>query len=113
MKIPPKKFLEKTKELSEIHFPDAKIQIREYSKFRLKLRLVFSVDFFVEVFYAPQTSRTSFAMINDEKRIFGIDNLGGWHRHPLEDPAKHITISKPNMDEIFNSLRNAKDKNIA
>jgi len=31
----------------------------------------------VEVFYALQTEKASFALIEEKERIFGIDNLGG------------------------------------
>lgn len=110
MKLSTKEFRARIRELSEIHFPDADLQTRDYSKFRIKLRLVFSVNFFVEVFYAPQTAKVSFTLINDKERIFGIDNLGGWHRHPMEDPSNHLNISEPKLDEIFESLKNAKEE---
>ena len=77
MELSTKEFRDRIEKLSETHFPDTEVQIREYSKFRIKLRLVFSVDLFVEVFYALQTEKASFALIEEKERIFGIDNLGG------------------------------------
>lgn len=112
MELPTKEFRDRIEKLSEVHFPDADVKVREYNKFRIKLRLVFSVDLFVEIFYAPQTSKASFSLIEGEERVFGIDNLGGWHRHPLEKPSKHVDISEPKLNKIFESLKGAKEKNI-
>ena len=110
MNLSSKEFQDRIQELADIHFPDANLRTREYSKFRIKLRLIFSVDFFVEVFYAPQTAKVSFTLIKDEERIFGIDNLGGWHRHPVKNPSNHIDISEPKFKEIFEWLKKAKEE---
>ncbi len=41
---------------------------------------------FIDVFYNSYTSTTAYALIENEKRIFGVDNTGGWHIHPFDDP---------------------------
>lgn len=107
MELSTKEFRDSVVELADVHFPDANIKIREYGRFRIKLRLSLSVDFFFEVFYSPQTDKVSFTLINDEKRIFGIDNLGGWHRHPLDNPSTHVDIPEPNLKKIFGLMQNA------
>ncbi|MFB6290333.1 MAG: hypothetical protein ABEJ25_01210 [Candidatus Bipolaricaulia bacterium] len=107
MELSTKEFRDRIEELSGVHFPAANLQTREYSKFRIKLRLVFSVGFFLEVFYAPQTDKVSFTLIDDGKRIFGIDNLGGWHRHPLENPSTHVDISEQKFEKIFEFVKNS------
>ncbi len=109
MELSTKEFRDRIEKLSKTHFPDTEIQIREYSKFRIKLRLVLSVDLFVEIFYASQTGKASFALIEENERIFGIDNLGGWHRHPLGKSTNHVDIAKPELYEIFESLKSAKE----
>ena len=45
---------------------------------------------FVDVYYSETKSKTSFAHIRNEKRIFGADNAGGWHWHPVESPDSHV-----------------------
>jgi len=35
------------------------------------------------------TGTTAFALIQNDGRIFGADNTGGWHLHPFGDPEKH------------------------
>ena len=109
MELSTKEFRDWIEKLSGTHFPDTEIQIREYSKFRIKLRLVLSLDLFVEVFYAPQTEKASFTLIKEKERIFGIDNLGGWHHHPLGKPTNHVDIAEPELHEIFESLKSAKE----
>ena len=107
MKLSSQEFRDKVQELADIYLPHANIQTKEYSKFRLKLRLSLSVDFFIEVFYSPRTDKVSFTLIVDGKRIFGIDNLGGWHRHPIENPSTHVGITEPKLEKIFESIKNA------
>jgi len=48
------------------------------------------VKTFISVFYNLDTDKTSFALISNESRIYGVDNAKrGWHRHPFENPEKH------------------------
>src|SRR6266446_8239104 len=49
--------------------------------------------------------RTDFALIRNEQRIFGYDNLGGWHRHPAEDPRSHIPCDKPSVEQVFHYIK--------
>ena len=44
--------------------------------------------------------RTSFAVVQERERLFGIDNLGGWHCHPLGKPEDHKPIDEPSIEEI-------------
>jgi hypothetical protein len=41
------------------------------------------------MFHNQETGTTAFALIKDEKRIFGADNTGTWHLHPFEKPEPH------------------------
>jgi len=45
---------------------------------------------FIEAFFNEASQKVAFARIQDGMRIFGADNTGGWHWHPLDAPEKHI-----------------------
>ena len=53
-------------------------------------RIVLQNDMFLEVYYNAVTKTMAFALIKDQRRIWGIDrdNIRDWHIHPLNDPAK-------------------------
>lgn len=55
----------------------------------LKLRAHVSTLAFVEVFSNTATGKTSFALIQNRRRIFGADNTRGWHVHPFDNPENH------------------------
>jgi hypothetical protein len=48
---------------------------------------------FVDAFYIEQTGTTAFALIEQDRRVFGVDNTGGWHVHPLSDPTQHQPLA--------------------
>ena len=55
----------------------------------LKLRVHLGTVAFVEIFFNAETGKTSFALIKDRQRIFGVDNTRGWHTHPFGNPESH------------------------
>ncbi len=56
----------------------------------LNLRVHLVDDSFIEVFFNAATDKTSFALIAQNKRIYGKDNAKmGWHLHPLDNPKAH------------------------
>src|SRR5690606_24983975 len=59
-------------------------------------RVFLTNNTFVDVYYSESKGKTSFAHIKDNKRIFGADNAGGWHWHPVKEPDSHV----PSKDEI-------------
>jgi len=61
-----------------------------------KLRAYLTNESFVDVSYNEKTGKTTFAQIQDERRIFGADNKKGWHWHSYEDPERHDFVE----DEI-------------
>lgn len=64
--------------------------------------------YFMEIYYNEQTETMAFALINNDKRIWGIDydNIRRWHEHPVEDPSTHKSISNKNIAEIVSELKN-------
>jgi hypothetical protein len=56
----------------------------------LSLRLYIRPDLFVQAFLGELTGSLYLALIEDRRRIFGIDlEAGQWHLHPYDDPNKH------------------------
>ena len=50
---------------------------------------------FVDAFHNEVTSHTAFALINNNQRIFGADNTGGWHVHLFDNPKRHDLLNFP------------------
>lgn len=59
--------------------------------------------------YNARNERTDFALIKNNRRIIGYDNLKQWHYHPYEDPSKHIPCEKPSINTIFYEIRKVVD----
>ena len=55
----------------------------------LHLRAYLVDGSFADTFYNDVSGRTAFALIKNQRRIFGADNTGGWHWHPFGDPDNH------------------------
>ena len=61
---------------------------------------------FVQVYFNEHTATLSFALIRNNKRIWGLDhdNDTGWHVHTLENPDEHNTINQKSINEIAKEL---------
>ncbi len=57
-------------------------------------RVFLKEQIFLEVYYNEVTETIAFALIKEEKRIWGIDrdSIRDWHIHPLKDPGIHESI---------------------
>ncbi len=66
------------------------LRIVEKTKSILKARLHFSEELFMQIYENIKRSKKSYALILNDRRIFGKDYLfGQWHRHPFENPEEH------------------------
>ncbi len=61
---------------------------------------------FLQVYFNEVTGTTAFALIEEDKRIWGIDfdNMRGWHLHPLRNLETHCKTDQKTIDEIINEL---------
>ena len=59
----------------------------------LKIRFFIRPRFFVQVYADAFTGTRNFALIMDERRIYGRDcqRCRNWHRHPFDQPDAHNT----------------------
>lgn len=71
----------------------------------VKIRIFLNVEkMFIDVYYNSGTWKTSFALINQGKRIFGADNLGFWHIHPFENPNEHKKTIKITFKKFLKEI---------
>ncbi|WP_456474236.1 hypothetical protein [Candidatus Pyrohabitans sp.] len=92
-------------DLKNSYFPQAKFKIIKERLNFLKIRVIFQEKVFLDIYYNSSNDRIDFVLIKDGKRIFGYDNLGGWHKHPFENPFKHKRCKKPEIMDIFKEIR--------
>lgn len=104
MKLSVNDFYHQVQILARDYFPAAKLEIQEVNPFRLKMRLLLDPMLFIDIFYGARKERIDFALIQERKRIFGIDNLAGWHRHPLGEPDRHESVKSMSLGEIFSQF---------
>ena len=67
----------------------------------IKLRVELNPDRFVDVFFSRHNGRTDLSVVEGDRRIFGYDNLGGWHRHPITDPEHHESCEEPMLEQFL------------
>ena len=69
-------------------------------------RAYVSEDKFLNFYFNEETGTLAFALIGQEKRLWGIDrdNLRGWHLHPSDNPDLHISIEPMTISEIIARL---------
>ena len=63
--------------------------------------------YFIEIYYNEVTGTMAFALIENNKRLWGIDhdNIRKWHEHPVENPLTHKPISEKTISEIIKEFQ--------
>ncbi len=97
-------FLEKLKILKDELLPDAEIEVTYKRIDKASLRILITSGFFIDIYANTETDRFDFSLIKDNSRVFGYDNLGGWHYHPSDKPDKHIECSEPSLNHLFKEI---------
>lgn len=87
------------------HFTVYKIEFILKTPKSLKANIHLAEKFFIAVRYNARNERTDFALIQNNQRIFGYDNLKEWHCHPFDAPSKHIPCDKPSIDKIIADIK--------
>lgn len=77
--------------------------------FVLKGRATLQKSRFLHVYFNEITGTTAFALIEQDKRLWGtdFDNIRGWHAHPVDAPDSHFDIEPKTVEEIIEELKNA------
>jgi hypothetical protein len=69
----------------------SEIKTQVFDNVILKVRIFLKKkNVFIDVFFNSDTDRIAYALIMDNKRIYGADNTGGWHVHPFDNPKEHV-----------------------
>ena len=74
--------------------------------FILKGRVTLEGKRYLQVYFNELTGTTAFALIEREKRIWGIDfdNMRGWHLHPFRESESHRSITEKSVQDIVREL---------
>ena len=99
------RFEDQIRQEAKAFFPEALLSVVERGKYRLKIRIELDAQALIDIFYNPRNSRTDFALIHHNQRVFGYDNLGGWHRHSLEAPDTHTACDEPSVRQVFQEMQ--------
>ena len=91
--------------LFEEQFKDVEFVIDERRSTILEIRIFLTPEIFMEVYVNGITGKKSFALVKNEKRIWGYDNYRYWHHHPIENPYTHIACSEPPIEKIVGELQ--------
>lgn len=67
-----------------------RLEILEQTSSLIKARLIISADLFVQVYRNDRFDSTNLALIHNQRRIYGRDQLASsWHRHVVAAPEAH------------------------
>lgn len=76
----------------------------------IKLRVDLDEDRFIDVFFNSRNRRTDLALIERGRRVFGYDNLGEWHLHPLDAPDRHEVCDEPDLGDFVRAAMSFRGK---
>jgi hypothetical protein len=103
--MPPARDLEKFEAefLSAVRvvLPATRVYVVQRTLVAIKLRVEISKLRFIDVFYNADNGRTDLSVVEGDQRIFGYDNLGGWHKHPANQPERHDPCEEPKLEDFL------------
>jgi len=82
-----------------------RLQIILHSPQSFKANYHLENNIFLAVRYNARNGRMDFALIQNQQRIFGYDNLKNWHYHPSENPNEHVFCSEPTIEQIVTEVK--------
>jgi hypothetical protein len=98
-------FLSEVEASLKNHFIGYKIQFLIRTPKSLKANIHLDKNLFIALRYNARNERIDFALIHNNQRIFGYDNLKEWHSHPYENPSDHVLCEKPSLDKIIFDIK--------
>lgn len=87
------------------HFSGCRFEFLIKTPHSLKVKIHIDDDYFIALRYNARNGRFDAALIKDNQRIFGYDNLKQWHYHPYENPSEHIPCAEPSIEKIISDSR--------
>jgi len=91
------------------YFPTSALHVQMLRETRVKVHIEIGEGAFADLFFREETGRVDYTLIVGEKRRYGLDNLGGWHEHPLSAPESHVPIEASSPEDALRRLRAAAD----
>ncbi len=84
----------------------------ETEAFVLKGRANLKNNRYLQVYFNELTGTVAFSLIEQEKRIWGIDfdNIRGWHLHPFGDSESHRNMNEKSIEDILLELSEVWEK---
>lgn len=98
-------FLLEIKTSLKKHFKKYKIEFLIKTPKSIKANIHLEGNLFIALRFNARNGRMDFALIQNNKRIFGYDNLKRWHYYPYENPSEHIICDKPSVDKIISDIK--------
>lgn len=98
-------FLNRIKDTANKFFPDVNVDYKIVRATHLYLRITIDEDTLIDIYFNPDTGRKDLSLIYKKERIYGFDNLKGWHYHPYKEPDKHISCEEPDVGNVFKEMK--------
>ncbi|HQI87730.1 MAG TPA: hypothetical protein PKV20_24440 [Anaerolineae bacterium] len=86
-------------------FPDVRVDMTIVRHTRLKTRVDLEKGCHVDIFFREETQRIDYTLICGDMRLFGLDNLKGWHYHPSAEPSQHVPCAAPTPMQALEQIR--------
>ena len=98
-------FLDKVEKALKENLSEYRIEFLIKTTRSLKARVYLEKNYFIDIRHNSRNDRIDVALIKDNQRIFGYDNLKRWHYHPYKNPSEHIHCDPPSIDKIMSDTK--------
>ena len=98
-------FLDEVRTAARLAFSKAALDYTIVRLTHLSLRIIINEETFVDVYFNEETQRTDYALIHKGERVYGVDNLKGWHCHPFQAVEQHLPCPEPSVQEVFEKVK--------
>lgn len=101
-------FLHELQGLKDALLPATEIETIYKRIDKISLRIIVTPVIFIDIYANTETGRYDFTLVKNNKknnkRVFGYDNLGGWHCHPLNNPEDHVSCNEPLLRQVLQEI---------
>ena len=98
-------FLAEVRGAAQSAFPKAAFDYTIVRLTHLSFRITINKETLVDVYFNEETQRTDYALIHEGARVYGVDNLKGWHYHPFQAVEQHLPCPEPSVQEVFEKIK--------
>jgi hypothetical protein len=98
-------FLDDVEKSLKRHFSEYRIEFFINTPRSLKARVYLDDNYFIALRYNARNNRVDVALIKDDRRIFGYDNLKQWHFHPYENPSNRTHCNPPSIEKMISDTK--------